>query len=428
MDKVTGTLQKKTMKSGKSYYYVVLNTGGKIKWIATGLQVNGNKRMAQRRLQEILQEYMEKSSTAAASHETYKCTLPSVECPTENETRADILFSEWVKEWLISRKIDVRECTGESYETHAQVIIEYFSEKQVKLGEITYSDIEEYCKYMLKEGKVNRYTGEKSGYAIRTVRSQKFIITSALNWAVKRGIIANNLALTVTVSRKKNRQLARKPVFFNVKEANDYLAFLKDKNDILYGLIYTTLMFGLRRSEVLGLTVQSVDFARRKLYINRTVVKMLHIHDENATKTFDSEREYPLTDELITFFKEVIDQKRLYKKFFGNNYTDNDFLFTWEDGRPFFPDYVSKHHKKMVAMFGKPNLTFHNLRHSTACILYEQGWKAKDIQEWLGHADIVTTMNIYTHIDRAHKQKQAESLSGVLNHEKNTDNSMELLG
>lgn len=281
---------------------------------------------------------------------------------------------------------------------------------------------------MLKEGKVNRYTGERSGYAIRTVRSQKFIITSALNWAVKRGLITNNPALTVTVSRKKNRQLARKPVFFTVKEANDYLTFLKDKNDILYGLIYTTLMFGLRRSEVLGLTVQSVDFARRKLYINRTVVKMLHIHDENATKTFDSEREYPLTDELITFFKEVIDQKRLYKKFFGNNYTDNDFLFTWEDGRPFFPDYVSKHHKKMIAMFGKPNLTFHNLRHSTACILYEQGWKAKDIQEWLGHADIVTTMNIYTHIDRAHKQKQAESLSGVLNHEKNTNNSMELLG
>lgn len=383
--------------------------------------------MAQRRLQEILQEYTEQSA-AAASQQACKNEIPSVEGSTGNENQADVLFSEWVKEWLISRKIDVRECTGESYETHARVIVEYFNENQIKLSEISYSDIEEYCKFMLKEGKVNRYTGERSGYAIRTVRSQKFIITSALNWAVKRGLITNNPALTVTVSRKKNRQLARKPVFFTVKEANDYLTFLKDKNDILYGLIYTTLMFGLRRSEVLGLTVQSVDFARRKLYINRTVVKMLHIHDENATKTFDSEREYPLTDELITFFKEVIDQKRLYKKFFGNNYTDNDFLFTWEDGRPFFPDYVSKHHKKMIAMFGKPNLTFHNLRHSTACILYEQGWKAKDIQEWLGHADIVTTMNIYTHIDRAHKQKQAESLSGVLNHEKNTNNSMELLG
>lgn len=45
MDEVTGTLQKKTMKSGKSYYYAVLNIGGKTKWIATGLQINGNKRL-----------------------------------------------------------------------------------------------------------------------------------------------------------------------------------------------------------------------------------------------------------------------------------------------------------------------------------------------------------------------------------------------
>ena len=248
MDEVTGTLQKKTMKSGKSYYYAVLNIGGKTKWIATGLQINGNKRLAQRRLQEILQEYTEQSA-AAASQQACKNEIPSVEGSTGNENQADVLFSEWVKEWLISRKIDVRECTGESYETHARVIVEYFNENQIKLSEISYSDIEEYCKFMLKEGKVNRYTGERSGYAIRTVRSQKFIITSALNWAVKRGLITNNPALTVTVSRKKNRQLARKPVFFTVKEVNDYLTFLKDKNDILYGLIYTTLMFGLRRSD-----------------------------------------------------------------------------------------------------------------------------------------------------------------------------------
>lgn len=181
MDEVTGTLQKKTMKSGKSYYYAVLNIGGKTKWIATGLQINGNKRLAQRRLQEILQEYTEQSA-AAASQQACKNEIPSVEGSTGNENQADVLFSEWVKEWLISRKIDVRECTGESYETHARVIVEYFNENQIKLSEISYSDIEEYCKFMLKEGKVNRYTGERSGYAIRTVRSQKFIITSALNW------------------------------------------------------------------------------------------------------------------------------------------------------------------------------------------------------------------------------------------------------
>lgn len=54
------------------------------------------------------------------------------------------------------------------------------------------------------------------------------------------------------------------------------------------------------------------------------------------------------------------------------------------------------------------------LDHSTASILYELGWNAKDIQEWLGHADYYTTMNIYTHIDQAHRQEQAHSLDGIL--------------
>ena len=43
-------------------------------------------------------------------------------------------------------------------------------------------------------------------------------------------------------------------------------------------------------------------------------------------------------------------------------------------------------------------MRFHDLRHSCASILYDKGWNLKDIQEWLGHADIETTWGIYTHI------------------------------
>lgn len=424
---MTGSLQKKKMRSGNSYYYAVLNINGKAKWIPTGLQVTGNKRLAQKKFQEILATYSSKDESAMTTSASAK-SRKYIKFPDKApEPVENILFSDWIKRWLDSRKTDIRECTSESYATHAKAVISYFKEKEIKLAEITYSDIEEYCKYMLANGKINRYSGIRTGYAVRTVRSQKFIITSALNWAVHQKLIPNNPALNVTVSRKKNRQLAKKPVFFTAIEANQYLKFLKDKNDLLYDMIYVTLTYGLRRSEVLGLTEQSVDFKHNKLYINRTIVKMIHLHDENATKTFDSEREYPLTKEMRIFFQEIIARKRKYQSLYKNKYIETEFLFTWEDGKPFLPDYVSKHHKKMVAAFGKPDLTFHNLRHSTACILYEQGWKAKDIQEWLGHADIITTMNIYTHIDRAHKQKQAESLNGVLHYDISTDDQKELL-
>ncbi len=48
-------------------------------------------------------------------------------------------------------------------------------------------------------------------------------------------------------------------------------------------------------------------------------------------------------------------------------------------------------------------MRFHDLRHSCASILYYKGWKEKDIQEWLGHSDIGTTMGIYTHISNSRK-------------------------
>ncbi len=59
-------------------------------------------------------------------------------------------------------------------------------------------------------------------------------------------------------------------------------------------------------------------------------------------------------------------------------------------------------------------MTFHALRHSTASMLFELGWHPKEIQEWLGHADFYTTMNIYTHIQKHHNQRNSEKLTGVL--------------
>jgi integrase len=58
-------------------------------------------------------------------------------------------------------------------------------------------------------------------------------------------------------------------------------------------------------------------------------------------------------------------------------------------------------------------MRFHDIRHSTASILYDAGWELKDIQEWLGHSDIETTGNIYTHISKIRKEKKGMELAGT---------------
>ncbi len=55
-------------------------------------------------------------------------------------------------------------------------------------------------------------------------------------------------------------------------------------------------------------------------------------------------------------------------------------------------------------------MRFHDLRHNTASILYDMGWDLKGIQTWLGHADIETTGNIYTHISKLRKHTMANNI------------------
>ena len=90
-----------------------------------------------------------------------------------------------------------------------------------------------------------------------------------------------------------------------------------------------------------------------------------------------------------------------------------NYIFTWKDGRPYQPNYVTKEFQKVLARNNFPKIRFHDLRHSCASILYDKNWQLKDIQTWLGHANIETTGNIYTHISKSRKEILAKDLENT---------------
>ena len=63
-------------------------------------------------------------------------------------------------------------------------------------------------------------------------------------------------------------------------------------------------------------------------------------------------------------------------------------MFTWEDGHPYSPDYVSHTFHKLLKKYDLPHIRFHDLRHTCASMLLSEGYGLKDVQEWLGHSDI----------------------------------------
>ena len=60
------------------------------------------------------------------------------------------------------------------------------------------------------------------------------------------------------------------------------------------------------------------------------------------------------------------------------------------------------------------HIRFHYLRHSCATLLYDSGIDMKAIQEWLGHSNISTTMNIYAHLNYKNKVISANAIAGII--------------
>ena len=94
---------------------------------------------------------------------------------------------------------------------------------------------------------------------------------------------------------------------------------------------------------------------------------------------------------------------------------ESPYVFTWPDGHPISPDYVSHKFKKLLKKYGHKDIRFHDLRHSCASIMLSNGFAIKDVQEWLGHTNIDTTADTYGHLDISRKRQIGESFTGVLN-------------
>lgn len=102
------------------------------------------------------------------------------------------------------------------------------------------------------------------------------------------------------------------------------------------------------------------------------------------------------------------------REFMGDCYTENDYVFTKDDGQTYYPSYPTHEFKKAAERYHFRHIRFHDLRHSCASMLIANGWQMKDISEWLGHSDIGTTMDIYGHLSMEYKRKLGNSLEGVL--------------
>ncbi len=381
---VSGHLQ---IKNGK--YYAVLNyqdanNKRKTKWISLNLPEKGNKRKAEDMLMQVRSEF-----------------TPPVRV---NDLSGDMLFTEYLLDWVEIAKARVAIATYTSYKnTIERIVNPYFEEKQLTLQEVQARHLQRFYSEQLCRVKPN------------TVIHYHALIHTALQYAFKTDLVTQNVAEKVDRPRKNDFQ----PVFLSHEEMQKMFETLHGHRLELPVLV--AAFYGFRREEVLGLKWDSIDFQRGTISVKHTVTsvvidgKRTDIEQETA-KTKSSLRTLPLIGQFREYFQQVKKAQEYNKKICGNsyNYDYDGYVFVDEMGERMKANYLTSAFPRFLANHGLKRMRFHDLRHSCASLLLANGVPLKQIQEWLGHSDFATTANIYAHLDYSSKISSAQAMENGL--------------
>ena len=223
----------------------------------------------------------------------------------------------------------------------------------------------------------------KQGLAQKTIAGKLQIVRQVLNYAVLNDEIQYNPALSVRLSKnlpKTKRSNAPKSDIDKIKDSDNLFAL---------AALYT----GCRRGELLALTYEDIDFDKNEISITKSVFHDNNVPHVKQPKTEAGNRTIPLLPALKKHLNS--NRKGLLFELKGNLLTDKQARGLWN---------------KACKELGL-SITPHQLRHSYATRLYEMDVDVKSAQYLLGHADISTTQNIYTHITEEKRKSIANKIS-----------------
>ena len=316
----------------------------------------------------------------------------------------DILFTDYMKQWLEKMKLQIRPTTYSGYHDNVYgVIIPYFKPMKLKLREVTPKHIQDF------------YTKQRQRVKGTTVKSYHANIHKAFKDARKLQLIDSNPMECVDPPKKEPYHGQT----YTVEEAQKILVLI---SDTIFEIPITMMLFyGLRREEAIGLKWQNIDFDNDTFLIAHTVTETkvdghLQMVKEDLTKNSSSYRSLPLVAPVKELLLEKKQSIQEYRKLFRRSYyrEDSDYVCVNEIGELIKPRTLSDNFKRIIRQNKIRNLRLYDCRHTAASLMLKNGVNMKQIQMILGHSDFATTANIYSHLDYSDKIPATETMKEII--------------
>jgi integrase len=305
-----------------------------------------------------------------------------------------LTVGDWLNRWLTdSAKPTTRPATFRRY---AQLVDQYLAPAlgRIPLERLSASDV---------RAMLNAKSGTLSPRSLHHLRA---VLRTALHVAMRDGLIPTNAAALAEAPRVPETDRH----FLGEKDAGDVGRFIDAiKGNRMEALYVLALALGLRQGELLGLRWQDIDLKGSRLSVRHALQRIDGAYVLVEPKTKKSRRTIaPLPKVVIEALRAHRERQDRERDALGRRWLNlEDFVFTTTFGAPLSGSVVTHDFQDLLKRVGLPRLRFHDLRHSAISLLGEQGVPPRMVMELVGHSNIGTTLNTYSHVVRSLRQEAA---------------------
>ena len=300
-----------------------------------------------------------------------------------------LTIAQFLEEWL--RDYVKLNCSARTRVSYEMIVRRHIISE---LGSIPLSQLEpRHLQTFYSQQKAYGRADGKGQLSPRTARYCHSLLSEALGYAVKMGLVSRNVAEATQAPRFDSKVMP-------TLAPEDVPRFLEAAQETpYYTLFYLLLHTGLRRGEALALRWKSIDLGLASLGVSaylsvvETAYKLNGTYVIKEPKTPHSRRRIALSPSLGLVLRQHRAEQQAQCAVLGKPLTDDNFVFTHPDGTPLDPSTVSHAFGKVIRKAGLPTIRLHDLRHTHATLMLKAGVHPKVVSKRLGHSSIRITLD-----------------------------------